>query len=615
MCVFDGKVITCGITNYYSSYDILKCFILHSFISFSSNLFIDNNKFVLRNDSDTSLAISRDFMNTKCEMTKLPMFYHYKNKVCMIKYVRYFEVKAGYGDFSVGVFDQDNWTDFQNRPIGSNDNSIGFHSNKWDIYSKYMYENGNETDIYDCDNFVNSVDKVNVVGCGVYITWNYHNIVFFTLNGHFVGRCRADFINFGAAVCIANTSYFEVNDGQNENFLFNPLFFFNHLERQYMVTVSKYFKTARDFANISLVCKKYKEILYDLNENYVHLPVKCFQYFKALKTVNVWSHKDFQDIFNYYLKSEKPLPQFVIWFPVTHDYAKEFEGQNIVFKTICYTSSDFDKYGSNIPNNVCGIAALNDVDDVTCDNQNVIKINKKVLQIRSFVIPDNVTMLGLLEFNSFTNLCDIKMSKNLKRIGAYTFKNCISLTSIVLPENLKQIEMLAFQNCKQLSKIELSSSLTYLGIAAFNNCEKLKEIELPEQLDYLDEGVFSSCVSLTKVVIPKSVSFIGRFCFFNCGFVHFPEINVNVKTLSFGCFACCKSLVKINIPDTVTFLEDDCFFGCKKLETLVLPSRLKSIGRYCFLKCEKLINVKAPKTVKTIKENAFPINTNIILDK
>ena len=80
---------------------------------------------------------------------------------------------------------------------------------------------------------------------------------------------------------------------------------------------------------------------------------------------------------------------------------------------------------------------------------------------RSIEIPSEINKMPVVEiddmaFTGCTNLQEIKLSQNLRRIGKFAFFGCSSLRHIYLPKSIEFIDNYAFRDCDKLESIELS---------------------------------------------------------------------------------------------------------------------------------------------------------------
>lgn len=73
--------------------------------------------------------------------------------------------------------------------------------------------------------------------------------------------------------------------------------------------------------------------------------------------------------------------------------------------------------------------------------------------LKSVVIPDTVTSLGLSGFKGSKNLERIKLSKNIEEIDGSTFENCKKLVNIEMSDDVKSIGYSAFARLLQVVKV------------------------------------------------------------------------------------------------------------------------------------------------------------------
>lgn len=83
-------------------------------------------------------------------------------------------------------------------------------------------------------------------------------------------------------------------------------------------------------------------------------------------------------------------------------------------------------------------------------------------------------------------------------------------------EPFGEIENYAFCNAKNLKWVKLSDDIKRIGAAAFKGCSSLKGITLPSHLESIEDKAFGGCLQLKNVVIPEGVKTIGHYCFVRC---------------------------------------------------------------------------------------------------
>ena len=85
-------------------------------------------------------------------------------------------------------------------------------------------------------------------------------------------------------------------------------------------------------------------------------------------------------------------------------------------------------------------------------------------------LPNSVTTIENMAFESCSNLKSVKLSENLKAIDGYAFYGCKKLTSVKVPKKVKVIGDGAFENCKKLKQVKIPSSVKKIGVDVFNKC-------------------------------------------------------------------------------------------------------------------------------------------------
>ena len=80
------------------------------------------------------------------------------------------------------------------------------------------------------------------------------------------------------------------------------------------------------------------------------------------------------------------------------------------------------------------------------------------LDIKEFVIPNNVTNISYAAFEGCNDLTNIIIPGSITIIDSNAFKNCISLTNINIPKSVKTISYDAFNGCSNLTDVYYEGS-------------------------------------------------------------------------------------------------------------------------------------------------------------
>ncbi|MGI5947004.1 MAG: leucine-rich repeat protein [Lachnospiraceae bacterium] len=118
------------------------------------------------------------------------------------------------------------------------------------------------------------------------------------------------------------------------------------------------------------------------------------------------------------------------------------------------------------------------------------------------------------------NLETVTVPQTLKRVGNYSFADCIHLKEFhhFYDTHIEWIGTAAFENCRELTEIRFPETVQSIGGAAFAGCEGIKKMEFPEQsvLKEIGDHGFRGCRKLEELVLPDSVNRIGISAFSGC---------------------------------------------------------------------------------------------------
>lgn len=153
--------------------------------------------------------------------------------------------------------------------------------------------------------------------------------------------------------------------------------------------------------------------------------------------------------------------------------------------------------------------------------------------IVEITIPSFIQKIDSYSF-SFSTIKIIKISSNVKTIGASAFSNCCYLEKIEFTENseLEIINHEAFFS-SSLKHILIPSNVSFIGDHAFSQCKKLKKLLFSHdpKLNIIGNNAFSES-SLESVFIPSSVNKIGNFAFASCKNLVIVEFGQNIEMLT-----------------------------------------------------------------------------------
>lgn len=219
------------------------------------------------------------------------------------------------------------------------------------------------------------------------------------------------------------------------------------------------------------------------------------------------------------------------------------------------------------------------------------------------------------------NITEITLDENCIFIADSAFAQCSELINVTLSKNLKRIGAYAFSYCQRLTRIDMDDTqLISIDRSAFENCSELKNVTLPNSLLGINPNAFAGCYALEEFVIPKKLSFIGNRTFLGCNNL---TITVDEENPFFDIqngvlyrkrpydqkieLVYVSPLVKgiFTVPDDVSCISSYAFYNCEKITDIVIPSSVTEIGYAAFEACYQLKTVKIPTEVTVISKNAF----------
>ena len=236
-------------------------------------------------------------------------------------------------------------------------------------------------------------------------------------------------------------------------------------------------------------------------------------------------------------------------------------------------------------------------------------------------------------FNNRTDLTQITIGKNVKRIGVQAF-GYTNITNITLPENLTTIAEKAFYGTK-LQNIRIPASVKTVGSQAFYNCKELQSVEIAAGSVSIGKQAFQASPKLTTVIMKEggekniateafyncpaleqvtlaSTDSIGTRAFSNCP--KLASIHIPAKTIGAYAFANCSTLTDVTFAEGMDSIADYAFVNSTNINRVALPNSLRTIGAYAFSaenKENSLRSISFGNNLETIGKNAFYKSTQV----
>lgn len=99
-------------------------------------------------------------------------------------------------------------------------------------------------------------------------------------------------------------------------------------------------------------------------------------------------------------------------------------------------------------------------------------------------------------------------SETVTSLPKFMFQDDTNLSEIKLPKNLKKIDECIFASCKALKTVEIPSTVKKIKATAFSY-SGVEEITIPEGVEEVEDSIFD-CTQLKKIYLPESLTTISE---------------------------------------------------------------------------------------------------------
>ena len=241
----------------------------------------------------------------------------------------------------------------------------------------------------------------------------------------------------------------------------------------------------------------------------------------------------------------------------------------------------------------------NELSAAVVNDGNRMDDNGSGYELTELVIPETITHEGV--------------TYTVKYISDYAFNNTRALRSIVLSDSITKIGMRAFAKCDSLESIRIPKNVIMVGSYAFEASHALQQIDVDEANTLYSSVGGCLCnkegTSLIfapggrdSVTVAEGIVDIERYAFSYCN-LRYVELPNSLTTIEYYAFAYCNALESIVIPDGVTHIKANAFRESVLLRSVMVGSGIEEIGNYAFMGCEAMDTITIFATKPPVAED------------
>ena len=213
-------------------------------------------------------------------------------------------------------------------------------------------------------------------------------------------------------------------------------------------------------------------------------------------------------------------------------------------------------------------------------------------------LPSSLVSIGVSAFRDCSSLVDVPLPSSLVSIGTGAFANCKSLTSVDMPNTVTTLENGTYQNCTNLKDVKLSDNLKRIGAendhysgSSFEGCQNLASIDIPASVSWINSFSFKNCVNLKTVTFHEGLQVIGGKSFQGCSSLVSVSIPKSVTSIGDESFKNCSSLNEMNLSQEGTPEINSSAFAYSGLSSITIPETVTSVGGGILNGCSRLTSI------------------------
>ena len=213
-------------------------------------------------------------------------------------------------------------------------------------------------------------------------------------------------------------------------------------------------------------------------------------------------------------------------------------------------------------------------------------------------LPSSLVSIGVSAFRDCSSLVDVPLPSSLVSIGTGAFANCKSLTSVDMPNTVTTLENGTYQNCTNLKDVKLSDNLKRIGAendhysgSSFEGCQNLASIDIPASVSWINSFSFKNCVNLKTVTFHEGLQVMGGKSFQGCSSLVSVSIPKSVTSIGDESFEYCSSLNEMNLSQEGTPEINSSAFAYSGLSSITIPETVTSVGGGILNGCSRLTSI------------------------